>query len=54
MRIFLMMAIIFVLLFCACETTAPRREASEKATDKPESVTIGGDIQVRGQYLKSN
>ncbi len=54
MRILLMLTIIFILLFVGCETTAPKREASEKTSDTTESVTVGGDIQVRGQYLKSN
>lgn len=53
LRIILIVMMVAVF-FLGCETTGPRQEKSEKTDDGPVSVTVGGEVQVRGQYIDSH
>jgi hypothetical protein len=50
---FFVAALALALMACACETTAPRGDASKKA-DGPIEVTVGGKLEIRGQYQGAN
>ena len=52
MRLLLMATVVSVLLLSGCATTATERTQTESSGGSSESVTVGGEIKVRGQYLK--
>jgi hypothetical protein len=46
--------IALALTMCACATTPADSPSSETSISGVESVTVGGEIQVRGQYLHAD
>jgi ABC-type Zn uptake system ZnuABC Zn-binding protein ZnuA len=54
MRLFLMVAVCSILLLCSCATTAAEKSPTEASHSGVESITVGGEITVRGEYLRSD
>ena len=54
MRFFLVAAVCSVLLLCSCVTTATERASTEPSESAVESIKVGGEVKVRGQYLGPN
>ncbi len=51
MRRIILVAIVLAVLAGGCET-APKKQVSRKSeADAPVGITVGGEVQVRGQYL---